>query len=217
MFEFADIAVYGFGFLAPLAGFAAKAFTAKTIGSALISGAGALYKNKQAKDAASKQMAFQKGMSDTAHQREVADLRAAGLNPILSAGGKGASTPGGSTYTPENVGSAGVSGASAATAQQLQRAQVPNVNASTAKTLADARRVELENQAYETLSPSMRALVLSGAGLGGTALATGRAAEVIGRAGRGLGSYIRSGGSNVRKLGDMIPRRRKPLLTIKKR
>lgn len=44
---------------------------------------------------AQKQMDFQREMSSTAHQREVKDLQAAGLNPVLSAGGNGASTPNG--------------------------------------------------------------------------------------------------------------------------
>lgn len=75
-----------------------------TILAGLASTAGALYTNKKNRDAqadanainweiARQNNATQIEMANTAHQREIRDLRAAGLNPILSAGGNGSSTP----------------------------------------------------------------------------------------------------------------------------
>ena len=55
--------------------------------------------NAWSAEQAQKQMDFQREMSNTAHQREIEDLKAAGLNPVLSAKLGGASTPSGAMAT----------------------------------------------------------------------------------------------------------------------
>ena len=95
---------------------------------------GSHMRNKSAKKASARQMAFQEEMSNTSYQRGMEDMRKAGLNPILAGKVGGASTPTGSTYNPENI-------ATNATNAYLQtkqnEANVDLTDAQTAKTIAE--------------------------------------------------------------------------------
>ena len=96
-----------------------------TAGGTLVGG---FLQRKSDKASTARQMAFQERMSNTAYQRQMSDMRKAGINPILAAKMGGASTPTGAAFKSPNIlgdaAQAGVKAYSAKSTANLQNSQI---------------------------------------------------------------------------------------------
>jgi len=116
---------------------------AATLGGAALSTIGGLIGNKQQTNAANRQMDFQERMSSTAYQRAMADMKTAGLNPMLAYQKGGASTPSGAQPNIKNVLEHAPTSAANYVAAKTAAANIDNVEAQTRLTNEKANTEKL--------------------------------------------------------------------------
>ena len=99
--------------------------------------------NAQNRQLAAENTAFQERMSNTAYQRQVKDLEASGLNPMLAyVKGGGASTPSGTVMPMQNAAAAGVSSAYQGASTRESQARTATELYRPAQVSAQTREIE---------------------------------------------------------------------------
>lgn len=100
---------------------------------------------------------FQERMSSTSYQRAVADMKSAGINPMLAAKVGGASTPGGATAQVADYGQAYSEGRKVDLQKKMNEAQVKQIEAQ-----ADLNSAQASNVRAQTVTEMTRPDLLRG-------------------------------------------------------
>lgn len=126
------------------------------LGSAMFNTISQANTNQANRDIADKQMSFQERMSSSAYQRAVADMRLAGLNPMLAYSQGGSSTPSGAgaTMVAPQVGDVLSPAVQSALAVASTKAQIEKVETDTD---VNRQTVELQKQQGDLATSSAQA------------------------------------------------------------